>query len=266
MIRWMTALGFVLGLAFAGCDGNGSGRGSPPSEDHPPNSSSSSGSTVTSGSPETTTAVQPGSGSDDSKCRPSTSRTAQGGEPLGDVDGDGEVDQVYLYEGNLGVETSSGVVAEIPTGRARLSKVIGVADANADGRGEIFVVGVGASASEAVAVANIAVFVDCRLAYLTQGDEDRRLDLVFGESDAGGSGVGCVDADGDGRSELVTLRFERNGPVVRWRRTILNIDGTIAKTGPTDEGTFRSPRDDDKIALLSEVTCGDNPLDAELGA
>lgn len=260
MTRRMMALGFALLLTLAGCDRDGGpGQASPPSQDN---------STPTSSAPEPTTTFQPpGTGSDDTPCRPVGSGAAHGGEPLGDVDGDEKVDHLYLAPGErIGVQTSTGFVSEVPTGRARLSRVIGVADANDDGRGEIFVVGVGASGSEAVAVANIAVFTDCRLAFLTDAATDRPFGQVFGLSDAGGSGLGCVDADGDGRSELVRLSFERNGPVVRWRRTVVNIDGKIATTGPTDEGTFTSPQDDDKIALLSDVTCGDDPLDATLGA
>ncbi len=211
-----------------------------------------------------TTGHPRGAGGGDTSCGPSSS-PLRGGAPLGDVDGDGEVDQVYLSEGNVVVETTGGVVSELPAGGASGFKVIGVADANDDGRGELFVVGKGASGSDVVALASIAVFVDCRLAYLTDASGEA-YHFEFRKSDTGGKGLGCVDANVDGRSELVRLSFERNGPFVRWRRTILNIDGTIAKTGPTDEGAFRSPRDDDKIALLSDVTCGDNPLNAELGA
>jgi hypothetical protein len=81
-----------------------------------------------------------------------------------------------------------------------------------------------------------------------------------------GEATQLVDADGDGRWELVGLSFERSGATVRWRRTIVRIEGTQATNGATDQGTFTSPQEDDQIALLSDVTCGDDPLDAELGA
>lgn len=261
----LRAVGFVLLLALAACGGNGG----PPQTTSPNRAStsspaSSSGSSAAGSAEPATTGHPPGAGSGDTSCRPSTS-TLRGGEPLGDVDGDSEVDQIYLSEGNIGVEASGGVVSEVPAGRARVSKVIGVADANDDGRGEIFVVGAGASGSEVVTMARIAVLADCRLAFITDASGEGYF-FEIGKSSTGGKGLGCVDADGDGRSELVSLSFERNGPVVRWRRTVVNIDGKIATTGPTDEGTFTSPQDDDKIALLSDVTCGDDPLDAELGA
>lgn len=266
MMPRMRAVGFVLLLALAACGGNGgSSPTTLPNRASTSSPASSSGSSAAGSTEPTTTGHPPGAGSGDNSCRPSTS-TLRGGEPLGDVDGDSEVDRIYLSEGNIGVEASGGVVSEVPAGRARVSKVIGVADANDDGRGEIFVVGAGASGSEVVAVATVAVFTDCRLAFLMDAATDRPFGQVFGLSDVGGSGLGCVDADDDGRSELVSLSFERDGPVVRWRRTIVNIEGKVATTGPTDEGTFTSPQDDDKIALLSDVSCGDNPLDEELGA
>ncbi|HEV2071338.1 MAG TPA: hypothetical protein VGR26_16225 [Acidimicrobiales bacterium] len=176
------------------------------------------------------------------------------------MDGDGEVDGVYLSERGLGVATSTGVVSEVRVGGARGVKVAGAADANEDGRDEIFVVGVGPSGTEVVAYTVFAVFADCRLALLTDVDGNV-YSHQFGKSDGGGSGVGCVDADGDGRRELVSLSFERKGPEVTWRRTIVRIDGTVATNGQTDEGTFTSPQDDDKIALLSDLTCGDSPVD-----
>jgi hypothetical protein len=198
-------------------------------------------------------------------CTPDGSAPASAGEPLGDLDGDGEVDQVYLSQGNLGVATSSGVVSEAPTGSARPVKVIGVADANSDGRGEVFILSSAVSDAEVVPVVNIAVVADCQLAFVTNAAGDY-YSFEIGESGSGGSGVGCVDADGDGRLELVGLSFERNGATVSWRRTIVRIEGTQATNGASDQGTFTSPQDDDQIALLSDATCGDDPLDAELGA
>ncbi len=249
MNRRTTALGFALALALAACDGGGDSV-RPPDEDHRPSSSSSSVSTATD--------QHPGTGNNGTPCPPSG--TTADGKPLGDVDGDGDVDGVYLSGGNLGVATSTGVVSEVRVAGARAVKVAGVADANEDGRDEIFVVGAGPSGTEVVAYTVIAVFADCRLALLTDVDGDV-YSHQFGKSDGGGSGVGCVDADGDGKRELVGLTFERNGPEVRWTRTIVRIDGTVATNGQTDEGTFTSPQDDDKIALLSDLTCGDDPVD-----
>jgi hypothetical protein len=183
------------------------------------------------------------------------------------VDGDGEVDGLYLPLGGVRVETSTGVVSEVSAGgSARPSKIIGVADVNDDGPGEIFVAGAGVSGNEVVAQVIIIVFADCRLTLLTNANDEFAFSQVLDGSNTGGSGLGCVDADGDGRRELVRLSYERSGAEVRWRRTVVDIEGTVAKNGQVDEGVYLSPRDDDKIALLGDVTCGDNPLEAELGA
>lgn len=261
------ALGLVLTLALAACSGGGdSGQANQAGEETSSSPTTSSTSTDDSGSAAPSRAVQPASPDNpDMSCPPSESRSSTVGEPLGDVDGDGQVDKVYLSEGSIGVETSTGVVSEMATGSARPVKVIGVSDANDDGRGEIFVLASGVSDSELVPLVRVAVFADCELALLTNTSGDA-YSFEVGESDTGGSGVGCVDADGDGRRELVGLSFDRSVPNVSWRRTIVEIDGTRATNGPVDEGTFVSPQDDAQIALLGDVTCGENPLEAELGA
>ena len=149
---------------------------------------------------------------------------------------------------------------------ARPSKITGVADVNDDGRGEIFVAGAGVSGSEVAGIVIIIVFADCQFTLLTNAADEFAFSQVLDKSSTGGSGLGCVDADGDGRRGVVRLSYEQSGAEVRWRRTIVDIEGTVAKNGQVDEGVYLSPRDDDKIALLGDVTCGDNPLEAELGA
>lgn len=261
MKRKTIVLAFALSLALAACNGGGdSGQANQGGE------VTSASSTPLSSSTTSNTATQPaGADNPDTPCRPGESRSSAAGEPLGDVDGDGQVDKVYLSEGSIGVETSTGVVSEVETASARPVKVIGVADANEDGRGEIFILTSGTSDSQLVSLVRIAVLTDCQVTFLNNSSGDP-YSFEVGKSDAGGSGVGCVDADGDGRLELVGLSFDRSGSNVSWRRTIVEIDGTRATNGPVDEGTFVSPQDDAQIALLGDVTCGDNPLTAELGA
>lgn len=266
----LAALGLTFALVAAAC-GNGPDSASPsPTEGgvgSPSSSTSIAWPTGSSASVSTTTDEPPPENEGgDTTCTSGGPRSGEAaGEPLGDVDGDGQADQVYLSGGQLGVETSTGVVSEVPTGSARPVKVIGVADANEDGRGEIFVVSSGVSNSELVPLVNIAVFAECRLVFVTNVSGDP-YSFEFGDSGTGGRGVGCVDVDGDGRRELVGLAFERSSPIVSWKRTVVRLDGTTAVNGPTDTGRFVSPQDDDQIALLGDVTCGENALDAELGA
>lgn len=71
------------------------------------------------------------------------------------------------------------------------------------------------------------------------------------------TGVGCVDADGDGQRDLVGLNItSSDDTTVEWTRTIIERDGLQASNGARDSGTYRRGRDDAAIAALSTVTCG----------
>lgn len=91
--------------------------------------------------------------------------------------------------------------------------------------------------------------------------------------------LGAEDADGDGRDELfvqvttlrgkshlVSLEGHRNGDTVSWSRTIVAIDGDETRNGRVDQGTYTTGEDAAAIRLLREASCGEDPLDAELGA
>lgn len=75
-----------------------------------------------------------------------------------------------------------------------------------------------------------------------------------------GSGIGCVDADGDGRGDVVGLSYEVVGPEVRWTRTIVRVEGDQARNGPVATGVYRVPEHTAAIELLSQATCGDRVL------
>lgn len=61
------------------------------------------------------------------------------------------------------------------------------------------------------------------------------------------------------------MEYTRTGQRVDWTRTAVRIRGAEARNGATSRGRSASPKDDDKIALLSRITCGDRSLDYESG-
>ncbi len=109
----------------------------------------------------------------------------------------------------------------------------------------------------------LLTFFDCAVQPVDGVDgETYFFDLGFREI---GTGVGCMDADGDGVRDLVQLLRESAGPQrVEWSRTIVQVDGTHAVEGPTDTGTFAEPGDHEAIEMLSTVSCGARTMDDAL--
>jgi hypothetical protein len=185
---------------------------------------------------------------------------------FGDVDGDGQPDQLYVGVDQssslrrFGVVTKTGVRSEWTVDNASpvAPAVLGIADANQDGQIEIFV--------NPGRVVDVLTFRDCTLQpYLNQEGQPYGFSVGF---DDAGSGMGCVDADGDGRRDLVGLKAgEREGDQVPWTRTIVTLSANQARNGATSSGTYTSPKDDAAIELLSRITCGDddfaNPLSGD---
>jgi hypothetical protein len=187
---------------------------------------------------------------------------------MGDLDGDGAGDTLFVGPGPgsgerlFGVVTSKGVRSEWTESNASgVEPVIyGVVDANQDGRAEVFV-----NPGRHVYV---LTFIDCTLQpYLNQQGHPYAFSVGFEDA---GTGVGCVDADRDGKRDLVGLKEgEPVGAKVPWSRTIVTLHGHQARNGATTTGTYTSPADDRAIELLSSVTCGDDdfsdPLSQPLG-
>ena len=178
-------------------------------------------------------------------------------QQVGDVDGDGKPDTAYL-DGEpggaitFGIVTAAGGGSSVPFESASPVERRALT-VNADERGPTEVL-----LSDGRSVQLLA-FVGCRLRPVKDAEgQPYTFDRGF---TGNGTGVGCVDADGDGRRDLVGLKTEGSeGDRVGWSRTIVDLDGATARNGATDHGTYTRPRDDQRIDLLSQVTCGEATL------
>jgi hypothetical protein len=174
-----------------------------------------------------------------------------------DVDGDGRIDLVWAGAGAggrrpLGLLLSGRGPVETTVDSASPQPIsVLVADVDERGPAELLV-------SDG-RQAQLLVLVECRITPVLGPDGlPYRFDLGFGDQ---GTGVGCVDADGDGRRDLVGLRARPpEGAVVPWTRTVVALDGERATNGATTSGSFRTGPDDAAIDLLSRVSCGDRVL------
>ena len=178
-----------------------------------------------------------------------------------DLDGDRRPDTVWVASPGggrrvLGVTTAAGGGDAVDIASASpVALNVLVADADETPPVELFV-----SDNRGV---QLWAFADCRLQPVTDPDGQPYLfDLGLRGY---GTGLGCVDADGDGRRDLVGLNAvgDDGRGAVEWTRTIVERDGLVASNGATDEGTYQSPADDADIELLRSVTCGDLTLDAD---
>jgi hypothetical protein len=223
----------------------------------PPATDDSGGETTpTTAAPVTTTTSSGGCVSDASDEPPAGAATQE----VDDLDGDGRPDTAWVSSQpdgtrQVGVVTAGGVgtAAQIETGSPVPLSVL-VADADETPPTEIFV-------SDGRTVYLFA-FVDCAIQPVLNPEGEQYLfDLGFRGT---GTGVGCADVDGDGRTELVgLLAGEPDGDTVPWTRTVIELDGLDAHNGPSDSGTFTEPDDDAAIELLHTVSCGDRTITAD---
>jgi hypothetical protein len=209
----------------------------------------------TSTTASSTTAVSQGC----SDPAPEMSQPANTGEIV-DIDGDGRRDTAWLASPasggrELGVLTAAGGGDRVMIDSASpVALTLLVADADEQPPVELFV-----SDNRTV---QLWTFVDCSLQPVTDtSDQPYQFDLGFRGT---GTGVGCIDADGDGRRDLVGLNVTATtDTTVEWSRTIIERDGVQASNGPTDTGTYRRSEDDAEIELLYTVTCGDASIDQD---
>jgi len=187
------------------------------------------------------------------------------GPMTGDVDGDGLPDEVWVDGGGpetqpprIAVRTAQGAVSalEFDTRRPWEDRLAGVADADGDGRAEIFVrhTTAGPGGVSSSDVVSVAVFRDCAPAFISNVEgRDYQFAIVEGDLSRR-SAVGCVDADGDGVLDLVGVQSQELADGTHaFTRTIVEIDGTRATNGATDTGV--SPE------APPFVSCGEDPFD-----
>jgi hypothetical protein len=174
---------------------------------------------------------------------------------VADLDGDGQGDTLFVGAGEAskeyGILTASGHRSTwlAPDASGVEPSILGVVDADQDGRQEVFV-----NPGRHVFV---LVLAGCELQPVVNKDgQPYAFSVGFEDT---GTGVGCVDANHDGKRDLVGLKGgDPVGGKVAWSRTIVTLQGTQARNGATDNGTYTSPADDAAIALLHKVTCGDD--------
>lgn len=239
-------------LLLAGCASSGSGGGTAAGS----STSASGSSTVAAASSPTGSASRtPQAG-----C-PSVGR----GVPAGavtkqtiDVDGDGRPDTEWISASPdasggvpFGIRTASGGVfsATINSGSPVARSVM---FADVTGHGEIIALASDGRSVRLFAVSNCQLVPEKNL----QGQQ-YTFDLGF---TGYGTGVGCVDANGDGTTDLVGLKYvaSSNGEGTI-QRTIVTLNGPNARNGATDTVTATNAN---MIQEAHSVTCGDQSLTA----
>jgi hypothetical protein len=179
--------------------------------------------------------------------------------PTVDVDGDGRPDTAFITTSPdssggvaFGVRTASGGVFSA-THRSASPVARSVLFADVTGHGEVV-----ALASDGRQVQLWAVSA-CELVpeQNAQGQQ-YAFDLGF---TGYGTGVGCVDANGDGTTDLVGLQFvaEPQGPGTI-RRTIVVLTGRQARNGATDTVVVTRA---DLAEEARSVSCGDVTMAAD---
>jgi hypothetical protein len=178
-----------------------------------------------------------------------------------DVDGDDRPDRVWWAFGldddpngqthTVGIATASGAVVAREVAGARPMGSITVVDA--DERAPVEVL------AEDGQVAHLLAFVDCDLVLVTDADGDPyRFDLG---NQGVGTGVRCEDADGDGRRDLVGVNeVTGSGGTPAADRTIVELDGAVARNGATDRVPAGGPDD----PPTTGVHCGRTSITTEM--
>jgi hypothetical protein len=187
--------------------------------------------------------------------RPAGATTA----PAIDVDGDGRDDTAWLSgatggERRFGITTASGATFSTPFSSASPIAASALAF-EPDGQLPAY-----ALISDG-RIGSLWLLADCRITAVVnvQGDP---YTFDLGGFTGYGTGVGCIDADGDGRRDLVGLLAESvDASTTRIKRTIIELDGARGSNGVSDEITAHSPHDDAEIESARSVSCGELTLD-----
>ncbi len=177
-------------------------------------------------------------------------------DQIADIDGDGRPEGAFIAvygedEPLFGIRFSTSG-ASVSTGidpSAGPAPLIALpADVDGDGRVELI-----AGSTRGTELFGIQ---GCEIVPITGEDgEPYRFDYV---TDAPGTGVGCIDGT------LVGLDITSDdGTTVEWTRTPIEIEGTTARNGEVETGTYTHGQDDAAIDLLSQTTCGDLTVEAD---
>jgi hypothetical protein len=258
-VRSVVALALVACLVIGACgdddgdDARGDGGGTT-------TNAADRGSATTAPTAATTATTEPGSGE---ACAATSSGPPPGAvtAPTIDVDGDGRDDTAWLAgtpgaDRSFGITTASGATFSTPF---RSGSPIAASAFAFEPGGELPAYALVSDGR----LGSLYSLAGCEVTAVTnpQGDP---YTFDLGGFTGFGTGVGCLDLDGDGRRDLVGLLAESVDPsTTRIERTIVRLDGDQASNGPSDELTAHSPGADAEIASARSVTCGDLTLDGD---
>ena len=256
-----------LGLLLAGCSSGNGGSSSAGTSTSAGGSSSAAGGSSSAGSPGGSSsggssggsASAGGGGGGATAGCPSVGRAVPSGaasKQTIDVDGDGQPDTEWIATSPdahggvpFGIRTASGgVFSASITSASPATRSVMFADVT--GHGEII-----ALASDGRQVLLYAVS-QCQL--ITEKNlqgKQYAFDLGF---TGFGTGVGCVDADGNGTRDLVGLKYVQGNPG-SIKRTIVTLKGPNARNGATDTVPVTQASTADEAQTVS---CGDLTLAA----
>jgi hypothetical protein len=239
------AVGLLAPLVVAGCGSSGGSSASGTSSPSAPSSSASS-------SAPSSSASSAGGCTAKTASRPSGAAT----KPTLDVDGDGKPDTLWIAkqpdaDGGVpfGITTAAGgtfgttIRSASPVARSVL-----VADVTSEGQ-------LIALASDNRQVLLYGISSCSFVPELNAEGQQYAFDLGF---TGFGTGVGCVDANRDGTTDLVGLMYEAetNGAGTI-SRTIVTLDGPQARNGRTDTVPVTRASEAEEAQTVS---CGDVTL------
>ena len=172
-------------------------------------------------------------------------------EALGDFDGNGSVDQQFMYSSRSGwhmrIVLSSGFGVDVEVD-ARGAQAVGGFPLGEGGDVAFAIVGSGASAEQV----GLFVFRDCQIVPVTGADGEHAV-FPVGGSVGEGHGLECRQ---DGSLVAMTAR-SRDGRTYTTEQTVHRVDGTRLVEVDHVEGTTLDKRTADALVRLHySLTCG----------
>jgi hypothetical protein len=239
----------VVPLLLAGCSaGSNADADAGTSSAGPATGTSARGSSAAPASAGGTSPVPAG-------CRGSAEGVPAGSNsaPTLDVDGDGRPDTEWIAQqpgadGGVafGVTTTSeGTFGATFSSASPVARSVLVADVT--GTGELIALASDGRQVRLYAVSSCSVVP-------VQNAQGRQYAFDLGFTGFG-TGVGCIDVDGDGTRDLAGLRVDGTSIT----RTIVGLTGPRAANGASNTVTGANP---DQVELAHQVTCGDLTLAA----